>query len=747
MTVHARGAVVRRLVLVPAGRELPHGDVDLVIDDVTPLCEPGSLRAATSGGGRQVLQVHSCLVVPSTQATPGPSAARVQTLQQQLMRLQAEVERLQQRRQRIAKLFPDPALRTTSLVERVGERISDALATSRLLLDVQQQLDERQRELEQQLLDVQREKAAAELQASQASQAPGGPRAVTGQARRRVTVRVTGSGPVSELLVTYVVMAARYWPLYTLRVTDGGRRATWLIEANVAQLSGEDWSNVRLSLSSADLVYDARLPELPSLRLGRAQAGPRRGYRPPPDGLERMFAGYDQAFAAVPQSTLPPPPLGGLPPPPLGEEDSEKLELPHEGSTSASLDDEPTMAAMAERLLEEEADARRPPLAKKRAKPAPEPAREMMKEMARSTGAPPGAPPAFAVTAPIPLPQQSQRGLRVPANSPLPPELQALGRGRALGGVSGSFGGAAEDRDEGYGYGGGGRGGSAPEPEPPEPAELEPSDAWLDFDQLTLVGVEDPQRRGRLSRRSDGVGQRDRIRAVAQLEELAPSGLRDPRESRGRFDHRFDAEGLVGVPSDGQLHRVSLLAAEAATTQRLCAVPRERPEVYREAELHNPCDAPLLAGPVDVYVEGSLLTTTAIEHIDRGGTLRVGMGVEDRVRIARNPRTEEESAGLLGGSTVITQHISIELASALGQPITVEVLERVPVSEDKALAVEVLSVTPPASGYSQAERGAPIRGGMQWRLPVPAGGKARLEYSYRMTFPAKTEIVGGNRRE
>ena len=59
----------------------------------------------------------------------------------------------------------------------------------------------------------------------------------------------------------------------------------------------------------------------------------------------------------------------------------------------------------------------------------------------------------------------------------------------------------------------------------------------------------------------------------------------------------------------------------------------------------------------------------------------------------------------------------------------------------------VLGVTPPASGYSQAERGAPIRGGMQWRLPVPAGGKARLEYSYRMTFPAKTEIVGGNRRE
>ena len=143
-----------------------------------------------------------------------------------------------------------------------------------------------------------------------------------------------------------------------------------------------------------------------------------------------------------------------------------------------------------------------------------------------------------------------------------------------------------------------------------------------------------------------GEGDAGQRQATGQLEALAPNELvADPQSSRGRFDHRYDAEGLVVIPSDGQPHRVALLAAETTPALRLLTVPRERPEIYREAELQNPCEAPLLSGPVDVYVEGSLLTTARIDHIDRGGTLRVGMGVEDRLRVARNVRSEEDTAG------------------------------------------------------------------------------------------------------
>src|SRR5690606_26472673 len=120
-----------------------------------------------------------------------------------------------------------------------------------------------------------------------------------------ITARLVGGGRPGRLSVTYAVAAARWWPTYTLRVEEAGARATWSFDAIVAQRSGEDWPAVALALSSADLVYDARLPELPSLRFGRAQPK-RRAFRPPPAGVDEMFSPY-LAFGARAFTATPPP--------------------------------------------------------------------------------------------------------------------------------------------------------------------------------------------------------------------------------------------------------------------------------------------------------------------------------------------------------------------------------------------------------------------------------------------------------
>src|SRR5262249_51301659 len=142
---------------------------------------------------------------------------------------------------------------------------------------------------------------AEELEAARLAEAQASSRARMGSGHptRRVHIRLAGEGPVEAAEIAYVIPAARWWPVYTVRFTDGGKRATWVHEALVAQLSGEDWSGVSVALSTADLVADARLPELPSRRLGRAQPAVRRGYRPPPAGPGRLFGGGDRASAGA----------------------------------------------------------------------------------------------------------------------------------------------------------------------------------------------------------------------------------------------------------------------------------------------------------------------------------------------------------------------------------------------------------------------------------------------------------------
>lgn len=295
---------------------------------------------------------------------------------------------------------------------------------------------------------------------------------------------------------------------------------------------------------------------------------------------------------------------------------------------------------------------------------------------------------------------------------------------------------------------GGGGGASSTLDGRAEESPIEPANAWLDFDTLALKPVDDRAHRGRLLRETDARTADARRDARAHIDQTAsPQGALDPLSSRGMFDHRYDAEGVAEIPSDGQTHRVSLGTGETTPTLRWRTVPREGAEVYREAELRNPFDAPLLAGPVDVYLDGSLLAVASVDRIDRGGTMHVGMGLEQRLRVARNVRVREETAGLLGGDTIVRHEVSIELSSARAEGALVEVLDRLPVTEDKTVDIVLERSAPEQERYTQAERGAPVRGGMAWRVIVPAGGRASVEYAYRVTIPSKNEMVGGNRRD
>jgi hypothetical protein len=125
----------------------------------------------------------------------------------------------------------------------------------------------------------------------------------------------------------------------------------------------------------------------------------------------------------------------------------------------------------------------------------------------------------------------------------------------------------------------------------------------------------------------------------------------------------------------------------------------------------------------------------------------VGLGIEERVRVARNARMEESTAGLLGGSTHLDHYITVDITSSLGMPMTIELLERIPVTDEKDMTVKVIATDPESEAYDQSDLGAPVRGGRRFRVEVAAGGKAKVSYAYRVKLPAKCEIVGGNRRE
>ncbi|MFD7975559.1 DUF4139 domain-containing protein [Streptomyces sp. NPDC059749] len=309
---------------------------------------------------------------------------------------------------------------------------------------------------------------------------------------------------------------------------------------------------------------------------------------------------------------------------------------------------------------------------------------------------------------------------------------------------------------------------SQPAPAPAEPVSgpPRPSGDELDYAALVLCGPDEKgERRGRLfpGGPSDAVADQHRRRAETVGALPLPRHAVRPRESAGSFDHRFDAAARADIPSDGTWHTVTVGEVAVGLRTEYLTVPSVEQTVYATLVLSNTSGQALLAGPVEVSVDGEFLLTTGLPTLAPGAVRRVGLGPAEGVRVTRRTNLHESTAGLRGGTTVLDHRVHVELANTLARPVTVEVRERVPVTSEADVRIEERAdwAAPEDgagrtddSGRPQESPGSPGPEGAEhhaagtrlWRVALPAGGTAVLDGGYEIRIPAGKALVDGNRR-
>ncbi|MFE0642928.1 DUF4139 domain-containing protein [Streptomyces sp. NPDC058877] len=284
-------------------------------------------------------------------------------------------------------------------------------------------------------------------------------------------------------------------------------------------------------------------------------------------------------------------------------------------------------------------------------------------------------------------------------------------------------------------------------PPPPPPGPPRPSDSELDYAGLVLSGPEESgDRRGRLFPGSsfDAVATEYRRRAEAVAALPLPEHAVRPGESAGSFAHRFDAAARTDVPSDGTWHTVTVGEIPVDLRAEHLCVPSVEPTVYATLAVSNATGQALLAGPVEVSVDGEFLLTAALPTLAPGAVRRLGLGPVEGIRVTRRTHLNESTAGLRNNVTVLDHRVRVELANRLAAPASVEVHERVPVSSEPDVRVEERGDWETPEDDAAPEHHVP--GTRVWRVELPAGGTAVLEGGYEIRIPASKTLVDGNRR-
>jgi hypothetical protein len=527
--------------------------------------------------------------------------------------------------------------------------------------------------------------------------------------RKRIVVSLRGGDGAAQasLLLDYLVPGARWAPSYRLRLHESNDDAALQLRAQVAQKTGEDWTAARITLSTAAADAWTELAELPSRRIGRKQPPPRkRGWRAPPTGADALYGDYDRALRRLDIA--------------IAEADAAPAPAAEDMAVMRSL-----VASAAE-----EAAASDMPMG--------------LREHAPLAG---GMPQPQAARAPAPMGSPA---------AALPRAESVTSFAKARGGM---FDGEAV-------YGTGGLALNAPADVSEEPTFTDPK---LGYGRMRMqpptAGA-----RGTLMVLDHHALYMELFVSHTQLTEYQLSSsiehacldAEDIDEGRlpsghhfdwsGHYDYAYATDSPIDVPSDGEFHNIPVSACDGQARLLHVVVPRESEDVFRVSRIANALGAPLMAGPVDVYVGTDFLVTSEVSFTPPAGELRIGLGVAQGIKVARNTRYREESAGLMKGSLVLRHEIEIDVANHSGRPIDLEVRERVPVTRDGEddIKLEVGNVSPAWDTYDPKPKHdgqKRLRGGHRWKLALADGASQKLSASYMTRIAAKHQLVGGNRRE
>lgn len=732
VTVYRAGALVARSALIADAAQCP---TEVRISDLPLALEDRSLRVRVEGGVG-LLAVDVSLGLDHAAVDPSLAPVESPELRAARRRLVAVEDGLKHRLQQVKRL--EAAIAVARPAGKEGEapppaphagRAAVAAMRSALLAELDRQIEDERAALRE------AKEALAELEARD-KEASTARQARSHELRKCATIRLNrladATGP-RRLVLEYMVHGARWAPAYTITFDRAMQRATVAVRAVVAQQSGEEWRRVRLTLSTADAQRWTELPELQSVRIGRRQPAPaRRGWRPPPEGVGLLYADYD-AF------------VGKAPAVEVDDDDVPTAETTGSGFAMDELAEEEggAFTPMADGRATQTGS-----MSRSRAGVMPPPPRSAPRPMA-----PPAMPPMPAASMAMapPAPFAPQEMAAAPKRS--------AGLFGALGGMVGGGGGpGGPPQGNAHGREMMKKGGYAePEPEFESPGDL------LAYGDLRMLPPS-AGRRGELVmiRRAERVRELVVIREEERVSEICllldraaqvagrAGGTLPPRHAApsavGGFDYVYVAEGEVEVGADGDYHAIPLFAREASVELIHVVVPREGTEVFRVVRLKNPLEAPLLAGPADIYVGGDYLLTSDLALAAARGEVQIGLGVEQGIKVARNTRYAEESAGLMGGSLILRHQVNVEVDNRLDRPVEVEIRDRLPTLRDGEEEIQVdASADPPWETYEPEDYR--LLGGKRWRAKLAPAAKQVFKATYAIKISAKKELVGGNRRE
>jgi uncharacterized protein (TIGR02231 family) len=205
----------------------------------------------------------------------------------------------------------------------------------------------------------------------------------------------------------------------------------------------------------------------------------------------------------------------------------------------------------------------------------------------------------------------------------------------------------------------------------------------------------------------------------------------------GAYSAEFHAPGRVSLASGGAQKSFVLAHVSAQPTILVKTAPGLDQTAYLQAHFIDAEDAPLLPGEVALHRDGAFVGQSRINFVAPGDGVDLGFSADDKIKIQRAPVNRKENEPTWYNQTKIeTREFKTTVKNLHDFPVKVQVIDRLPISENTAITVEMLPTTTAPTEKQVADK----RGVMSWTLDLAPNEAKDIRLAYRLKWPADRDV-------
>lgn len=216
---------------------------------------------------------------------------------------------------------------------------------------------------------------------------------------------------------------------------------------------------------------------------------------------------------------------------------------------------------------------------------------------------------------------------------------------------------------------------------------------------------------------------------------LEAVGERDATAEVAAFQVQFAIAERVTVPNTGEAKRVRIDEAQLEPALIVRTVPKRDAKAYLYSKMALPKATPYLAGPVSLFRDQTFVGTGQLPQLPPGEEHELGFGSDDLVRV-RYAVIEEKrgESGIISASTTDQRNYRVVVRNGHERPITLVVVDQVPVSNNQDIKVEPTGRAPTRRDLNDK------RGVVAWEDKLNPDEERAIEFGYRVSWPAAKRV-------